>query len=58
MSFVWFSYGNYTRIDYWPAFEPKPNSERAVVVGEHLVFAARNRVKEKPWGYSFDDVLG
>jgi len=31
------------RIDSWPAIEPKPDSERAVHVGEHPV----NRVEKK-----------
>ena len=38
MSFEWFSYGNYTRIEWWPAFEPKPDSEQAADVREHLMF--------------------
>jgi len=46
MSFVWKLYGNYTRIDCWPAFEPKPDSEQAVDVGEHPMFTSR-RIKQK-----------
>jgi len=33
--FAWKSHGNCTAIDCWPAFEPKPSSEQAVIVGEH-----------------------
>ena len=37
MSFVLKFYGDYTRIDYWPAIEPKPSSEQAMYIGEHPV---------------------
>ena len=38
MSFAWKSCENYTRIEWWPAFEPKPDSELAADVGEHLMY--------------------
>jgi len=47
MSFLWKSYENYTRIDWWPAFEPERDSEQAVDVGEHLTFPGTHLGKRR-----------